>query len=109
MSIQKGGNGEYAFTRAAYDEQRDAEVRYATKWASTLGTTFQKGVWSLRVEATALTGECKGRVIASYEASWPNAQATTFAAFLYQCNHRVARMVESHWLDESRNLAERVS
>lgn len=108
MASPKGGNGEYAFTRAAYDEQRDAEVRYATKWRTSLGTTFQKGVWSLRVEAEALTGECRGRVIASYEACWPNAQATTFAAFLYQCNHRVARMVESHWHDEQRKGAERV-
>lgn len=107
MSLPKGSSGEYAFTRAAYDEMRDSEVRYATKWSIDLGGTFQKGVWSLRVTAVALTGDCEGRVVAAYEANWPNSQVGSFASFLYQCTHRVARMVEAHWADEQRKTAQR--
>lgn len=94
MSRGKGSEGAYTFTRAAYDEMRDCEVGYAVKWSVTLGSSFQRGVWSLLIEVRPLS-HLGGRPVVSYEATWPNSQAQTFEAFLYAAMHRTSRMVEA--------------
>lgn len=107
MALQKGGNGDEAFSRAAYDEQRDSEVQYGVKWALCVGTTVQKGVWSFRTTVFDVVERRGARPVVSLEESWPNARSGSFAAFLYQHNHKVARMVESWSLDAAKRDASR--
>ena len=104
-----GDAGEYAFTRAAGDELRDAAQTYGVYFAVRTELSEQRGVWYTCVEAfEKLEGE-PARRIASYRGSWPNPRTISYGAFLYQCCHRVCRMVES-W-DEANQIvaSERVS
>jgi hypothetical protein len=87
--------GEYEFTRAAYDELRDAEKRYQVEFSLQLIPTTQKGVWALSVAARALGEHEAIAYCARYQGSWPNSTATSYGAFMYQCCHRVCRMVEA--------------
>src|ERR1044072_7258235 len=97
------------FARAAYDEQRDCEVTYGVKWTVCLSTTFQRGVYELSLTAYATVGPRKGAVVASYKASWPNSSTLAFGSFLYQCSHRMSRMVENWALDVGKEEAGRLN
>jgi hypothetical protein len=91
----KGDQGEYEFTRAASDELRDAEAKYEVTFTVEFRPTPQRGVWYLCVAARA-KGEYEALAFVSkYSNTWPNAVATSYAAFLYQCCHRTCRMVEA--------------
>lgn len=105
MAISKGGNGDEAFSRAAYDEQRDSEISYGVKWTLCVGTTFQKGVWSFRTTVFDVVERRGANPVVSLEEGWPNARSGSFAAFLYQHNHKVARMVEAWALDRAKSAA----
>lgn len=108
MAMRKGGNGDEAFSRAAYDEQRDSEVSNGVRWTLCVGTSFQKGVWAFRTTVYATVERRGARPVVTLEESWPNARAGSFAAFLYQHNHKVARMVEAWALDSAKGEATRV-
>lgn len=107
MSVKsKGDAGEYEFTRAAYDELKDAEQRYQVEFLLDLIPTEQRGVWWLSVIARA-KGEDEGLTyIAKWKGSWPNAQVVSYAAFLYGATHRCVRMVEA-WYKEREAQEER--
>lgn len=104
-SKSKGDAGEYEFTRAAYDELRDAERQYACKFVLSLEPTGQRGVWALAVVAVSDDERDGLAYVARWEGSWPNAIAVSYGAFLFQACHRCVRMVEA-WhaakLDEQR-------
>jgi hypothetical protein len=94
-----GDRGEYEFTRAAYDELKDAERRFQVEFDIALVPTGQRGVWALVMSARA-KGEGEVLMLAArYTATWPNSTAVSFGAFEYQCCHRLCRMVES-WHDQ---------
>jgi hypothetical protein len=95
MKRSKNGEGDYEFTRAAYDEVRDSEATHQVMYHVQLDTAQQKGVWLVTVEANGVNADGRVVTLASYRATWPNSSLTTFAAFLYGCTHRVARMVEA--------------
>lgn len=105
----RGASGDDLFVRAAYDEQRDSEVEYGTSWTVALTTTFQRGVYDLSITVYGRVGPMAGRVLCSYKNSWPNAEAQSFGAFLYQCSHRCARMVEAYALDVGRQESGRLN
>jgi hypothetical protein len=91
----KGDQGEYEFTRAAYDELRDAEKACGVSFVLSLEPTGQRGVWALSVVAVSNEGGDGLAYIAKWEGSWPNSIAVSYGAFLYQACHRCVRMVEA--------------
>jgi len=103
MSVKGKGNGDYDFSRAAYDEQRDSEVSYNVHWATSLRTAFQKGVWEVKTWVAPLYGDTSGKTVVCLTSTWPNSQATTWASFFFQHNHKVARMVEAWALDRAKS------
>lgn len=106
---RKSDRGAYEFTRAAADEVRDSELAHSVLYSFNLRIGMQRGVWCLEVRATALVGPSEGRVVATYESTWPNVEGTTFESFLYQATHRLARQVEMWWADEQRRAAPRIT
>lgn len=91
----KSDSGEYEFTRAAYDELRDAERLFQVEFHLELIPTPQKGVWWLSVIVRA-KGESEGlSYLVKWQGSWPNANTQSYGAFLYQALHRTVRMVEA--------------
>lgn len=90
----KGDQGEYEFTRAAYDELRDAEKTFPCVFDLYIEMGDQKGVWCLVVTCKDSTGAHALAYIARWSGAWPNAQSQSFAAFLYAACHRTVRMVE---------------
>jgi hypothetical protein len=88
-------NGEYEFTRAAYDELRDAEKLYEVQFVLSLEPTGQRGVWALSVVAVSNDGSDGLAYIAKWSGTWPNSMAVSYGAFLYQACHRCCRMVEA--------------
>lgn len=94
-SKKAGDGGEYEFTRAAYDELRDAEKRYEVTFVLSLEPTGQRGVWALSVVAVANGGSDGLAYIAKWQGSWPNSVAVSYGAFLYAACHRCVRMVEA--------------
>lgn len=94
-SRSKGDQGEYEFTKAAYDELKDAELTHLVRFTLALHPSAQRGVWSLVIMVQA-KGEHEVISYSNrYEATWPNAVSISYGAFLYQCCHRVVRMVEA--------------
>lgn len=91
----KTDQGEYEFTRAAYDELRDAEQAMEVKFVLSLEPTGQRGVWALSVVAVADDGSDGLAYIAKWQGSWPNSVAVSYGAFLYAACHRCVRMVEA--------------
>ena len=91
----KGDGGEYEFTRAAYDELRDAEKLYDVTFVLSLEPTGQRGVWALAVVALDAEGVDGLAYVARWAGSWPNSMAISYGAFLYQACHRCCRMVEA--------------
>lgn len=91
----KGDNGEYEFTKAAYDELADAEKRYEVRFVLSLEPAGQRGVWALSVVAVANDERDGLAYIARWQGSWPNAVSVSYGAFLYQSCHRCVRMVEA--------------
>lgn len=98
----------YEFTRAAYDEMRDSEITHGVKYKTVLQSTMQKGVWEMVTTATADYGPFEGRVVAKQLDRLPNVEGVSFEALLYQHYHKLARMVESWWIDWQRTEAQRV-
>ena len=97
--------GEYEFTRAAYDELRDAEKLYGVKFVLSLEPAGQRGVWALAVVAVPDTRPDGLAYVAKWEGSWPNSMAVSYGAFLYQSCHRCCRMVEAwhkDWIETQR-------
>ena len=88
-------NGEYEFTRAAYDELRDCEVSNDVTFVLSLEPTGQRGVWALAVVALDAEGVDGLAYVARWAGSWPNSMAISYGAFLYQACHRCCRMVEA--------------
>lgn len=91
----KGDQGEYEFTRAATDELRDAERQYDVKFELALIPTSQRGVWELAVLVQSKGEHESWHYINRYQNTWPNSTPMSYGAFLYQCCHRVVRMVEA--------------
>jgi hypothetical protein len=94
-SKSKGDAGEYEFTRAAYDELRDAEKAMEVRFVLSLEPTAQRGVWALSVVAVSNEGDDGLAYIAKWSGSWPNSMVVSYGAFLYQACHRCVRMVEA--------------
>lgn len=92
---RKGDNGEYEFTRAAYDELRSAELAMEVTFVLSLEPTPQRGVWALSVVASSNKGDDGLAYVVKYQGAWPNAVAVSYGAFLYQACHRAVRMVEA--------------
>jgi hypothetical protein len=88
-------SGEYEFTRAAYDELRDAEVAMEVKFVLSLEPTAQRGVWALSVVGVSNDGSDGLAYIAKWQGSWPNSIAVSYGAFLFTACHRCVRMVEA--------------
>lgn len=91
----KGDAGEYEFTRAAYDELRDAEKKYPVSFVLSLEPTEQRGVWALSVVAVADDGADGLAYVAKWQGAWPNSMVISYGAFLYQACHRCVRCVEA--------------
>lgn len=91
----KGDQGEYEFTRGAYDELREAEITFKVKFATYLDLAPARGVWSLLVVAWEPTEEAYERKLVSYQATWPNSAVISFGAFLYGSCHRAVRLLEA--------------
>lgn len=91
----KSDQGEYEFTRAAYDELRDAEKQHAVKFVLSIEPTGQRGIWALSVVAIPDEREDGLAYIARWAGSWPNSVAVSYGAFLYAACHRCVRMVEA--------------
>lgn len=91
---QKGDQGEYEFTRAAYDELREAGHSLGTEFVTHLQPTGNRGVWELTVVGWKPEADGADRRLASYTMTWPNSTPQSFGAFLYSCCHRCVRMVE---------------
>jgi hypothetical protein len=92
---KSGDAGEYEFTRAAYDELRDAEKLHAVRFVLSLEPTEQRGVWALSVVACADSGADGLAYVAKWQGSWPNSVAISYGAFLFAACHRCVRMVEA--------------
>jgi len=84
----------YTFTRAAYEEQRDAEHECDVAWSMRLLDSAQKGVYTLLVEVRSIYLPPTATPVILYQNQWPDSEGRTFEAFLYQACHRVARMCE---------------
>lgn len=95
MPKGKSDSGEYEFTRAAYDELRDAEKQYAVKFVLSLEPAGQRGVWALAVVAVADAKRDGLAYVAQWQGSWPNSVSVSYGAFLYAACHRCVRMVEA--------------
>lgn len=95
----KGDRGEYEFTRAATDTLNDVEKACEVVISTDLQISKQRGVLALVMHAVAKGGGDGLTYVATYQADWPNAYAVSFAAFYFQCAHRLARMVEA-WYQE---------
>jgi len=108
MSKQKNGSMDpYQFSRAAYDEMRDAEVSYSVKFTYTLTSSAQKGVWFLVVRvAPIVEGETHKNHLT--QSVWPNASATSFEAELYRATYRIVRMLENAVADYERVESARI-
>lgn len=91
----KGDQGEYEFTKAAQDELMDAEALYQVEFQIELHPGSQRGVWTLVVLVRAKGEHELVSYSNKYSATWPNSVAISYGAFLYQCCHRVVRMVEA--------------
>jgi hypothetical protein len=100
-------NGEYEFTRAAYDELKDAENNYGVQFDLFTQPADQRGVWVLCVGAIDPDGGSAIAYICRYQASWPNSVAISYGAFLYACCHRVVRMVEAWHTSKEEDTATR--
>lgn len=98
-------NDPYTFSRAAYDELRDAEIDRRMHIGISIEPTGQRGVWTCRVSAWPIEGQPGGRTACGWEGAWPNSQGQSWEAFLYAAVHRVARMCEEYRLDEERRAA----
>jgi len=107
-SRSKGDQGEYEFTRAAYDELRDAEKAMEVSFVLSLEPTAQRGVWALSVVAVSNEGDDGLAYIAKWQGSWPNSMVVSYGAFLYQACHRAVRMVEA-WYQTKRVEEKQVS
>jgi len=97
----KGGWGSYEFTRPAYDEQRECEKAYCVQITVELDTSFQKGVYRLRVTSRPVFQK-DGHLRHAVSCDWPSSTAQSFEACLYQQVYKIARMVEQAYADAAR-------
>jgi hypothetical protein len=96
--------GAYEMTRAAYDEQRAAEVNFSVWFEVKLHTTYQRGVYKLTITSQPLLVQ-DYHLKHSISIEWPNSSAQSFEALLYQQMHKMCRMLESAHLDVQRQQA----
>lgn len=97
-------SGEYAFTRAGYDELMEAQAAYSVHITTMLAPAERKGIWCCSVVAEDAREGAEAHPVVSYAAYWPNSTPQSFGAFLYGCQHRVARMVESWYQSNTVSL-----
>ena len=90
----KGDQGEYEFTRAAWDELADAHRSMAVDFVPHVEPAAARGIWRISIVAWKPSEDGSDRRIAAYEALWPNSTVQSFGAFFYGCCHRTVRMVE---------------
>jgi hypothetical protein len=95
MAISKAASGERSFIIAAQDEQADNELLHSVKWRWSFGRSEQRGVYEWRCEVYRTLSTPLSPPVVTYAAYWPNSMAQSYAAFVYQCAHKVARMVEN--------------
>lgn len=93
-SRSKGDQGEYEFTRAAWDELADAHRQMGVDFVPHFEPAAQRGVWMAEVVAWLPGTDGSDRRVAAYRALWPNSTVQSFGAFWYGCCHRIVRMVE---------------
>ena len=95
------GWGEYTFTRSAYDEQRECEVKHGVWITAELSTTFQRGVYKLVVASKPLN-EYDYHLRHSVSDTFPSAHAQSFATLLYQLVYKIGRMCDEAAADAAR-------
>lgn len=105
MSTRNRGSGELDFTRAAHDEQADAELNYGVVLHTRLSPSLQRGVWALETTAYGVDDERHKRPLARQVDYYPSAATISFPAQLYQHLHKLVRMLEARHMDEQRAKA----
>ena len=103
-SRSKSGWGAYEFTRAAFDEQRTAEITHSVWIEIRLHTTFQRGVYSLVIKSEPML-EADHHLRHAISCTFPNATYADFAATLYQEMYKLCRMLENAAQDAQRQRA----
>lgn len=101
MSKGKAAVNAYTFTRAAHDELLEVERAYGLCWRLEVVATNQRGVFEYHLSLRRLEASPESRPPIRYSHTWPNAEDTTFEAFLYQVAHRACRMADS-WAESGR-------
>jgi hypothetical protein len=107
MSIKNRGSGELDFTRAAHDEQADAELNYNVVLHTRLAPSLQRGVWAIETSAYSTDDERHRRPLVRQVDYWPSAATVSFSAALYQHLHKLVRMLEARHSDEQKAQASR--
>jgi hypothetical protein len=95
MSTRYRSNGELDFTRAAHDEQADAELSYGVVFVTRIAPSLQRGVWTLETRVYEAEDDHHRHVVVRQADYWPSAATLSFAAQLYQHLHKTTRMVEN--------------
>jgi len=83
------------FVVAANDEMRDSQAQWNVVWEVRITPAFSRHVLGVRVTVYDNARGTQETAVVKYENHWPNSTASTWEAFLYQCYHRTARMVEN--------------
>lgn len=95
MSLKsKGDQGEYEFTRGAWEEQSHAEREFGVECVIHLEQTKQRGVYELTISAWKPTPDGLDTRLSSYVNTWPGSSPQSFGAFLYSSMYKLMRMVE---------------
>lgn len=100
MSNRYKSSGEIDFTRAAHDEQADAEISYQVVYVTRLAPSLQRGVWTLETRVYEAEDDRYRHAIVRQSDCWPSAATVSFAAQLYQHLHKTTRMVEN-WAQDA--------
>lgn len=103
-SKRSGGWGDYEFTRAAYDEQRNAEREFSCWIEIRMTTTFQRGVYELVLESKPLL-EHDFHLHHSVKATFPSSDVVGLPSMLYQQMYKLCRMLDNANDDAQRQRA----
>ena len=87
------------FTRAAWDNARDAEISCRAGARVVLRLSEQRGVWVARSELVGPYEGAQARLWARTESSYPNARALSLASFLFQQTNSLAIMADNAYQD----------
>jgi len=89
-------NGELEFTRAAYDALKDTEDTLGYMGTTHMTFDRQRGVLRLVVAFWDAGDPDAYLPVVKTEMTWPNANGSTFGAFLFQQCNKAVQMAESH-------------